>query len=37
MIDDLGGLDLPLYGNRFDETPNIDKLARQGMVFNDAY
>jgi len=37
MIDDLGGRDLPVYGNRFNETPNIDKLARQGMVFNNAY
>ena len=37
MADDLGGRDLAAYGNRFNETPNIDKLARLGMVFNHAY
>jgi len=37
MADDLGGRDLPVYGNRFNETPNIDKLASQGMLFNNAY
>ncbi|MFT7158659.1 MAG: arylsulfatase A, partial [Parvicella sp.] len=30
MADDLGGRDLPAYGNQFNETPNIDKLATQG-------
>ena len=37
MVDDLGGRDLAVYGNRFNETPNIDSLARQGMVFKNAY
>lgn len=37
MADDLGGRDLPVYGNRFNETPNIDKLAHQGMLFHHAY
>lgn len=37
MADDLGGRDLPLYGNTFNEAPNIDKLATQGMVFRNAY
>lgn len=37
MADDLGGRDLPVYGNRFNEAPNIDKLASQGMKFNQAY
>jgi len=37
MADDLGGRDLPAYGNQFNETPNIDKLASQGMLFNNAY
>tara|TARA_B110000483_G_scaffold241921_1_gene326182 strand:- start:1875 stop:3338 length:1464 start_codon:yes stop_codon:yes gene_type:complete len=37
MADDLGGRDLPVYGNRFNEAPHIDELARQGMVFNQAY
>ncbi len=37
MADDLGGRDLAVYGNKFNETPNIDTLAGQGMVFNNAY
>jgi len=37
MADDLGGRDLPAYGNQFNETPNIDKLASQGMQFANAY
>jgi len=37
MADDLGGRDLAVYGNRFNETPNIDQLARQGMMFHHAY
>ncbi|MFO7826753.1 MAG: sulfatase-like hydrolase/transferase, partial [Cyclobacterium sp.] len=37
MADDLGGRDLPAYGNRFNETPNIDKLVSQGMLFHNAY
>ena len=37
MADDLGGRDLPVYGNNFNESPNIDKLASQGMVFQNAY
>lgn len=37
MADDLGGRDLPVYGNQFNETPNIDKLATQGMLFGNAY
>jgi len=37
MADDLGGRDLPVYGNRFNETPNIDRLANQGMMFHNAY
>jgi arylsulfatase A len=37
LIDDLGWADLPCYGNRFHETPNIDRLAAEGMRFTDAY
>lgn len=37
LIDDLGYGDLGCYGNRFCETPNIDRLARQGMRFTNAY
>lgn len=39
--DDLGYSDLGCYGrefgNNFTETPNIDRLARQGMRFTNAY
>lgn len=37
LIDDMGWSDLPCYGNRFHETPHLDRLARQGMRFTDAY
>ncbi len=37
MADDLGGRDLPVYGNRFNEAPHIDQLAKEGMLFRNAY
>ncbi len=37
LIDDLGWKDLSCYGSEFYETPNIDKLASEGMCFTDAY
>ena len=37
LIDDMGWSDLPCYGNRFHETPQIDRLVEQGMRFTDAY
>jgi arylsulfatase A len=36
-VDDLGWTDLGCFGSRFYETPNIDRLASQGMRFTDAY
>ncbi len=37
MIDDLGWMDLRCQGNERLHTPNIDRLAREGMRFTDAY
>ena len=36
LTDDLGWRDLSSYGSTFYETPNIDRLASQGMRFTDA-
>ncbi len=37
MADDLGWKDLYCYGNEKLDTPNIDRLAKQGLLFTDAY
>ncbi len=37
LVDDMGWIDPACYGNPFHETPNIDRLAREGMRFTDAY
>jgi len=37
LIDDMGWKDLGCYGSTFYETPNIDKLATEGMSFTNAY
>ncbi|MBD3351019.1 MAG: sulfatase-like hydrolase/transferase, partial [Candidatus Lokiarchaeota archaeon] len=37
LIDDLGWRDLSCYGSTFYETPNLDRLAKQGMSFSNAY
>jgi len=37
LADDLGWAELGCYGNTFNETPNLDRLASQGMRFTDAY
>ncbi len=37
LIDDMGWKDLGCYGSEFYETPNIDRLADEGMLFTDAY
>lgn len=37
LVDDLGWTDLGCYGSRYYETPNLDRLAEQGMRFTNAY
>ena len=37
FIDDMGWRDVGFMGSQFYETPNIDRLARGGMIFTDAY
>lgn len=36
-VDDLGWTDLGCFGSRYYETPNIDRLASEGMTFTNAY
>jgi arylsulfatase A-like enzyme len=37
LTDDLGQRDLSCYGSTFYETPNLDRLAREGALFTDGY
>ena len=37
LCDDMGYGDLACYGQKYIETPNIDKLAQEGMLFTQAY
>ncbi len=37
VADDLGRGDLGAYGQRFIRTPNLDRMAREGVRFTDAY
>jgi arylsulfatase A-like enzyme len=37
LADDLGYGDLGCYGNELHRTPNVDKLAREGLKFTDFY
>ena len=37
LADDLGWTDVGCFGSRYYETPNIDRLAREGMRFTVAY
>ena len=37
LIDDLGWRDLTCYGSSFYETPHLNRLAAEGMLFTDAY
>jgi arylsulfatase A-like enzyme len=37
LLDDFGYADLGCYGSKFYETPNMDRLAQEGVRFTDAY
>ncbi len=37
LADDLGWTDVGCFGTKFYETPNIDRLAKEGMRFTNAY
>jgi arylsulfatase A-like enzyme len=37
LIDDMGWKDLGYMGSEYYETPNIDRLAGEGMIFTQAY
>lgn len=37
LVDDMGYADVGAYGNTYHRTPNIDRLAAEGMRFTDAY
>lgn len=37
LADDLGWADLGCYGNTYNETPNIDRLASEGLRFTQFY
>jgi len=37
LIDDMGQRDIGCYGSKYYESPNIDKLAAEGMRFTDGY
>jgi arylsulfatase A-like enzyme len=37
MVDDLGWTDVGAFGSDLHQTPNVDRLAAEGMRFSDAY
>ncbi len=37
LVDDMGWPDVACYGHAFHDTPNIDRLASQGVKFTDFY
>ncbi|RKE04380.1 arylsulfatase A-like enzyme [Marinifilum flexuosum] len=37
LVDDMGGMDAHYLGSDFYETPNMDRLASQGVKFTNAY
>lgn len=37
LCDDMGYGDLACYGQKYIKTPNLDKMASEGMLFTQAY
>ena len=37
LVNDMGWMDCTSYGSKYYETPNIDRLRKQGMLFTNAY
>ena len=37
LVDDMGWMDSSAYGSKYYRTPQMERLARQGMRFTDAY
>jgi arylsulfatase A len=37
LVDDLGWKDLKSYGSNLYQTPNVDQLSKEGVVFSNAY
>ncbi|MFK5923655.1 MAG: sulfatase [Verrucomicrobiota bacterium] len=37
LVDDMGWMDSSAYGSQYYETPNMERLATQSMLFTDAY
>jgi arylsulfatase A-like enzyme len=37
LVDDMGWMDCTVNGSQYYETPNIERLARRGIVFTNAY
>jgi len=37
LVDDMGLMDSTLYGSKYYRTPNVERLAKRGMMFTNAY
>ena len=37
LVDDMGWMDSSTYGSKYYQTPNMSRLAKEGMMFTDAY
>ncbi len=37
MVDDMGWMDSDVYGSEYYETPNMQRLAKMGVTFTNAY